>query len=433
MRRQLLLTVAAATLVVLVAFLLPLAWVVRSSAADRATSEATLGVQPIAAVLGTLPPSQISLVVDAVRGRLGEPVTVYLPDGTTLGDSRPLTDSVRLARLQNAFSADLSGGGREILIPITSAGTVSNAQGETTVIRVEIPGSKLTQGVGKTWLWLCVLGLALLLLALLVADRLARSYLRPVHALTDTATRLGAGDLEARLTPGGPPEVKAAGIALNRLGGRIVDLLKAEREQVADLSHRLRTPLTAVRLDAEALTDPEERDRLGRGIAEVTRVVDQVISEVRRPVREGMVPGCDAAAVVSSRLVFWEVLADDTDRQVEQHVPDRPVPVRLVADDLADALDALLGNVFAHTPEGTPFRVDLKPHPAGGAELVVEDAGPGLPTVDVLSRGASGVGSSGLGLDIARRAAEASGGTLQVGRSRKGGARISVELGAPSS
>ena len=430
MRRQLLLTVAAATLVVLVAFLLPLAWVVRSSAADRATSEATLGVQPIAAVLGSIPTEQVALVVDAVRGRLGEPVSVFLPDGTVLGDQRPLSDSVRLAREKNAFTADLPGGGREVLIPITTG--TAGAADETTVIRAEIPASRLTQGVARTWLGLGVLGLVLLGIALLVADRLARSFLVPLHALTDTATRLGAGELEARVDPAGPPEVAAAGTALNRLGGRIVDLLKAEREQVADLSHRLRTPLTALRLDAESLSDGEERERLSRDVAELSRVVDQVISEVRRPVREGLVPGCDAAAVVRARLGFWEVLAEDTDRAIEQHVPSEAVPVRLVGSDLADALDAMLGNVFAHTPDGTPFRVELRPHPGGGAQLVVEDAGPGLPPVDVLARGASGGGSSGLGLDIVRRAAEASGGSLLLGRGRHGGARVAVELGAPA-
>jgi signal transduction histidine kinase len=424
-RRQILLTVAASTLVVLVAFLVPLAWLVRSSAADRATSEATLGVQPIAAVAGTLPVDQLQLVVAAVRGRLGEAVTVFLPDGSEVGDQRLAGDSVRLARRQTAFSADLPGGGREILIPVTSA------TGGTTVVRVEIPASRLAQGVSNAWFVLGLLGLVLLALALLVADRVARSLLVPMHALTETASRLGAGDLDARVVPSGPAEVAAAGRALNRLGGRIVDLLRAEREQVADLSHRLRTPLSALRLDAEGLRDEEERDRLGRDVAGLTRVVDQVITEARRPVREGVTPTCDAAAVVATRIAFWQVLADDTDRTVSVRLDPGPIPVAVVEADLADAVDAVLGNVFAHTPDGTPFSVELTRVPGRGCRLVVEDAGPGLPFHDVVSRGSSGGGSSGLGLDIARRSAEASGGRLSLLTGERGGVRVVVYLGPP--
>ena len=95
-------------------------------------------------------------------------------------------------------------------------------------------------------------------------------------------------------------------------------------------------------------------------------------------------------------------------------------------------MDALLGNVFAHTPDGTSFAVRLAPRPGGGALLVVADAGPGLPQGSpALRRGASGAGSTGLGLDIARRGAEQAGGGLAVGRSTAGGLEVLVELGPP--
>ena len=425
MRRQILLTVAASTIVVLFAFLFPLAWLVRSSAADRATSEATLGVQPIAAVVNTLSVSDLTLVVSAVRGRLGDSISVFLPDGQVIGDPHPVTDSIRLAKTQTAFSADLADGGRELLIPVTSSNR------STTVVRVEIPAAHLTKGVALSWLALGLLGLALLTLVLLVADRLARSFLGPLHALTETTSRLGAGDLGARVVPAGPPEVAAAGSALNRLGGRIGELLAAEREEVADLSHRLRTPLTALRLDTENLRDEEERERLGRDVAGLTRVVDQVISEARRPVREGVTVVCDATAVVTARAAFWQVLAEDTERIVTLRIDPGPIRARLLADDLSHVVDALLGNVFAHTPDGTAFGIDVSRLPGGGCRLVIYDAGPGLPGEDVIARGTSGRGSSGLGLDIARRGAEASGGRLSAQLGAAGGTRVVVDLGPP--
>jgi signal transduction histidine kinase len=421
-----LLTVAASTLVVLAAFLVPLAWLIRSSTADRATSEATVGVQPLAAVVGVSDAATIRLAVQQVRSAVREPVTVFLGDGQVLGDQRPRTDSVRLAALGRAFSADLPDGGREVLIPV-----IGRPEG-TAVVRVEIPAATLTNGVKTAWLVLGALGVALLALALFVADRLARSFLRPVHSLTETAARLGAGDLSARVRPGGPPEVAEAGRAVNRLGSRIDGLLRAERETVADLSHRLRTPVTALRLDADDLRDPEERERLSRDVAELSRTVDQLISEARRPVREGVTASCDAVAVVGDRAAFWQVLAEDTDRRMDVERPSQGVRVRLAAADLADAVDALLGNVFAHTPDGTRVLVRLLPRPDGGALLIVEDEGPGLPGPQMLRRGESTAGSSGLGLDIVRRSAEASGGSLRLAAGRTGGLRVLMELGPPT-
>ena len=422
-----LLTVAASTLVVLAAFLVPLAWLIRSSTADRATSEATTGIQPLAAVVEVSDTATIKIAVEQVRSALHEPVTVYLGDGTILGDPRPRSDSIRLAALGRAFSANLPGGDREILIPV-----LGRPDGSA-VIRVEVPAAALTRGVAAAWLALGGLAVALLALALLVADRLARSFLRPVPSLTATATRLGAGDLTARVRAGGPPEVAEAGLAVNRLAHRIDALLRAERETVADLSHRLRTPLTALRLDTDDLRDSEERERMSLDVAELSRAVDQLISEARRPVREGVTASCDAAVVLRDRAAFWRVLADDTERRMDVELNAATAPVRLAAADLADALDALLGNVFAHTPDGTPLLVRLLPRPYGGALVVIEDEGPGLPGPEVVRRGESRAGSSGLGLDIARRSAEASGGGLRLAAGKDGrGVRALLELGPPA-
>jgi signal transduction histidine kinase len=424
-RRQLLLTVAASTLVVLAAFFVPLAWLIRSSTADRAVSAATVGVQPLAAIAGVADEATLALVVTQVRSTVGDPVTVFLGDGTVLGDQRPMSASVKLAQSGRAFSADLPDGGREVLIPVQG-----RADG-TAVVRVEIPGSSLHAGVTRAWLLLGALGLALLGLALVVADALARSFLRPLYQLTDTVTRLGTGDLSAQVHPGGPPEVAEAGRAVNRLARRIDALLTAERESVADLSHRLRTPVSALRLDAEDLHDPVERDRLTGDVADLSRAVDRLIDEARRPMREGVRAECDAVEVVRSRCAFWTVLAEDTDRRMTVQVPDDRLMVRLAVADLANAVDALLENVFAHTPEGTALHVRLMARPDGGALLVVEDEGSGLPGPEVLRRGESTAGSTGLGLDIVRRSAEASGGGLRLADGATGGLRVLLELGAP--
>ncbi len=143
---------------------------------------------------------------------------------------------------------------------------------------------------------------------------------------------------------------------------------------------------------------------------------------------------CDAAAVVAERVAFWSVLAEDTERAVTVEVAHGPLPVALGKPDLEAVVDALLGNVFAHTPDGTAFAVELAARRDGGARLVVADSGTGLPAgVDPTGRGASGAGSTGLGLDIARRAAAQAGGAFALDRPPSGGLRVVLDLGSPAS
>ena len=138
----------------------------------------------------------------------------------------------------------------------------------------------------------------------------------------------------------------------------------------------------------------------------------------------------DGAVDRSDQVAFWAVLAEDTERDVTVDVAPGPLPVALSTADLEACVDALLGNVFAHTPNGTPFHVGLSVMDSG-ARLTVADAGPGLPDPGMLLRGVSGAGSSGLGLDIVRRAAERTGGEVRFDRSDAGGLRVVVDLLGP--
>ena len=158
------------------------------------------------------------------------------------------------------------------------------------------------------------------------------------------------------------------------------------------------------------------------------RTVDAIVKEARRPVLASVGRSCDAAEVVRDRVGFWSALAADQEREVRVEVPDVPVPAAIDATELADVLDVLLDNVFAHTPEGTALEVALSRDSAGAVRLEVIDAGPGLADPALTERGASGAGSTGLGLDIVRRAAAAAGGELLIRRGLRGGTVAIVTL-----
>jgi signal transduction histidine kinase len=216
------------------------------------------------------------------------------------------------------------------------------------------------------------------------------------------------------------------GQALNQLAERIEDLVAAERENVADLGHRLRTPLTALRIDAEMITDPALAARLGEHIDHLQRSVDTVVREARRTVREPLPAGCDLAAVASGRAAFWTPLAEDQGRALSVRVASGsgPFPVPVAEADLTEAIDTALDNVFAHTPDGSPIAIVVG-HEGSDVVLAVEDAGPGLPEA-YAGRGVSGTGSTGLGLSIITRIVEHSGGRLDLRPSALGGLSVAM-------
>ncbi|NAS24480.1 HAMP domain-containing protein [Herbidospora sp. NEAU-GS84] len=403
MRSRLALLVAATTSLVLVAMLVPLALLVRATAENNAITQATAEAQSVGAVIGTVDEATLALAVSRAEAAGGHDVAVFPPG------ARPVSEAVELARRGRSFTAVSPGGGREVLVAV-------QGPGGTSVVQVVLTPGDLTRGVGETWLGLLLLGVVLIGLGVALADRLAVAITRPMTALARVSHRLAGGDLEARAVPGGPPEVRSAGLALNHLAGRIGELLAEERETVADISHRLRTPLTGLRLEAESLRDPAEADRIAARVDALEKAVTSVILDARRRTREK--GSCDAAMVVRERAEFWSVLAEEQERAFSVTVPPGPVEVPVSAPDLAAALDALFENVFAHTDEGVSFSVRLTPR-----DLVVEDDGPGFGPA-ALERGHSGAGSTGLGLDIVRRTVP----KTRLERSPGGGARVVLTL-----
>ncbi len=425
MRLRVILLVLAVGSLMLVSFMLPLALLLRAFAADNAISGATIRAQFMAPLVATLSGQDLAIAVDRVNQQNPtEPVTVFLPSGRRLGADVPWSsDGVQLATDGRSFPEQAPGG---VAIYVAVQGLSDG----TAVIRIFVPDAQLRRGVAHSWLLLGLVAVGLLGMAVIVAAQLTRSLVRPLRNVALAAEQLTGGDLEARAPVDGPPEIRQVSTGLNRLAERIAELLTHERETLADLSHRLRTPLTALRIDAEMLSGDEEL--MNRVIADVdtlTRTVNEIIGEARRPSANSNGGTCDAGVVVRERASYWRALAEDQERWMTVDLPPHSLPVRVATPDLAACLDILLENVFAHTPEGTAFSVRASARAGGGAWLVVSDNGPGFSHPDVARRGESSAGSTGLGLDIAGRIAENSGGTLTLGRSPHGGAAVTIGLG----
>jgi signal transduction histidine kinase len=409
----------SSTAMVALAFVIPLGLLVRTLAEDRALTEARQLAQLLAPALATGGDAALTVALQTAESASDDLVTVFRADGQVLGAPAVADALVERARGGEAFTEDLAGS-RVLLTPLLEA------DGRTAVVRVEVPGDRLTAGVIPAWAVMLGLGAALVAGAVVLADRLARAVVEPATEAAAAARALAGGDRGARAPVSGPPEIADLAAALNTLADRIEALLTAEREAAADLSHRLRTPLTVLRLDVEALEASPRTGRIAADLDALEREVDRVIRDARRTPAATTVT-VDAAAVVGGRVRFWAALAEEEGRHWSLDDPPTPAPVAAPADELEAAVDALLGNVFAHTPDGTGFSVAIR---IDGRQVlvVVSDEGPGFGDHAVLDRGVSAGGSTGLGLDIARRTAERHGGGLELGSSDGGGARVTLRL-----
>lgn len=410
---------------VVIAFLVPLAILVGALAFDRAVTRAEREAESVARLVAVLSPSAGTTGAALTIGeeRLTEiGASMILPDGTVFGITVPPAEDLSVPLGGSAYRASVEAG-EAVYLP------VAQANGEITVVRVIAPHEDLTSGVRRSWFILAGLGAILVGLAVLAADRFSRSIVGPVRDLSDTAVRLKGGDFSARVDPAGPPEIEEVGAEFNQLAEQVEHLLQAERETAADLAHRLRTPLTAAKLDAEALPEDESRDRLLEDLDEMERTVDFIIGEGRRPVRTEVDPGCDLAVVVADRAAFWSPLSEEQDRAFSTGIEVAHAHVAVPEVDAGVMIDALLENVFAHTDERVPMAIRLTSPDVASVLLEVEDGGGGLVDEGVVERGASTGDSTGLGLDIARRTAEASGGSFDLAEPGSlGGARVTVLL-----
>ena len=425
MRRRLALVFVALAVMLAIGFLVPLGRSVSSQARLRALAGAQSDARGVATALaavagstGELPGmAEVEFVLEAFNS---SDLMVLMADGSIIG-SGP-SDTVALAsEATGSVVAEVADGALAI-VPVTFG-----SAGRQLVVTAFVDDDTLREGVGSSWLILAALGLIVVLGAVPLADRLATSIVRPVQDLSDAAHRWAGGDLSARVVPGGPDEVAESGRAFNQLAERLTDLLAAERERIADLSHRLRTPIAALRLQAESVADPTERDALIGDIAHLEGEVTALIEDVRRS-ESAEATICDLPAVVAQRMGFWRVVASAQQRTVEAELDETtPVLVNLPAADVLTVLDNLVQNVLTHTVAGVGFTVSVS---GGPPQLTISDEGDGLQSADVFERGSSS-GGSGLGLDIVRRVAEASGGGVTVGESA--GATIVVRFGQPVS
>jgi signal transduction histidine kinase len=262
-----------------------------------------------------------------------------------------------------------------------------------------------------------------------------RRRLKEVQAATE---RLGAGDLTARAPQYGGDEVAALATSFNQMAEELTHRARAlessdraRRQLLADVSHELMTPLTAMRGYIETLAmaelqlDPPTRQRYMRIVTEETHRLEQIIGDLLELAR------LEGGMTLRREQVDVETVFERVAARHEREIEGRGI--RLVTDvhpaagvvpgdpdRLEQALQNLAANALRHTPDGGEIRLTAEWR-EGGVRITVRDSGPGIPPEHLplifdrfykADAARKAAGGSGLGLSIVKTIVERHGGTI---------------------
>ena len=311
-----------------------------------------------------------------------------------------------------------------VAVPASSGAKVTGA------VRITYPTSSVDSRILRYRLMLLAIGGIVLVAATLVGLRFASWVSAPLARLETVAAEAGAGDLSTRAAEEGPPEVRSLAAAFNHMIGELEQLVRSQEEFVADASHQLRTPLTALRLRLENLggdVNDSARPDLERALEEVerlSRLVDGLLALARAEVSP--LERVNLASLVDERIEAWSTLAAEQGVKLEASVTGM---ASVGADRLGQALENLISNALAVSPQGGTVLVS-----GSRGELHVIDQGPGLSeeererAFDRFWRGGKSGTGSGLGLAIVKRLIEIDGGTVELRAAPEGGLDAVIHL-----
>ncbi|MFV0133261.1 ATP-binding protein [Streptomyces sp. HMX87] len=307
------------------------------------------------------------------------------------------------------------------------------------VVVTDSPTDSMRSRTLHSWLIIGAGELAAMLLAVGAALRLTGWVLRPVRVLDATTHDIATGRLKSRVAPaGGPPELRRLAKSFNEMADHVEDVLEQQRAFVADASHQLRNPLSALllRIELLALELPEGHEEIASVKTEgkrLARVLDDLLDLALAEHAEPDLRLTDIGALAAERVAAWVPTAEAKGVRLVGDCP--PTTAWTDPVTLSSALDAVIDNAVKFTPQDETVRVEVASRGADST-VVVTDHGPGL-TDEELSRigdrfWRSGrhqnVKGSGLGLSICRALLAASGGGIAYDHHEPRGLKVTVTV-----
>jgi signal transduction histidine kinase len=444
MARRIVLTMLTLVSALLITSVAPLGLITTGREQDSFRMETFLSAQTLAAAAGKRLSEHATgpaLAASLLHARLaGDEIWVYdaadqlVTRIGTGGEGPPVPRATVMAVLRNGGSS-VSRFGGELQVTV-SVGTLSGGHPAGALVLARSTG-ELNGHLRMLWVWLIVVAATGLLTAAIVAVLFARWVGRPLSDLDAAAQRLGDGALETRSATGhGPPEVRRLALTFNSMAGRLEALVHGNRAMMADVSHQLRTPLAALRLrldllsqDAHQATASELAAAQGE-IARLSRLVDGLLAIARAENAVGKPVEVAVDAVIQDRAAAWRPVAKERGVELTTECPG-PVRAELRDGHLEQILDNLLANALDAVPSGGHIRVSAAVT-GQSAMVTVADDGPGMGRQQreaAFRRFAStSPAGAGLGLAIVHRLVTSNGGAAALSDTPGGGLTVTLDL-----
>lgn len=308
-------------------------------------------------------------------------------------------------------------------------------------VQISYPTGAIDEEVWEIWTVRAMLAVGILAVAAVLGAVAVRRLTRPLRELHAMAGRLGDGDLTARAPVTGPPEMQTLARTLNSGAERIESLIAAQQVFVADASHQLRTPLTALRLSLDNIADcvddatvREDVEQAASEVVRMNRLVDGLLALARADATSGLTEPVRLPEVIEQRLAVWR--AEAVERGIRFALTgayDGEPLVSAGSGHVEQVLDNVLSNALAVSPDGATIGVGIQ---ASGDAIAVEvhDEGPGMSADEKAraldrfwrGRGLTGGSGSGLGLAIVRQLVTDDGGSVVLDDAPTGGLCVRI-------
>ncbi|MDX3234787.1 HAMP domain-containing sensor histidine kinase [Streptomyces sp. ME03-5709C] len=310
------------------------------------------------------------------------------------------------------------------------------------VVLTDSPTGAMRSRVLRGWLLLAAGELAAMIVAVMAAFRLAGWVLRPVRVLDRVTHDIATGRMKSRVAvSGGPPELRRLARSFNEMANNVEAVLDQQRAFVADASHQLRNPLSALllRIELLGLELPDGHAEIASVQEEGKRlasVLDDLLGLATAEHAEANLALTDVAALAAERVEAWRPVAERDGVELRYA---GAAAVTGWADPVAlsSALDAVIDNAVKFTPSGGRVCVSTGPRGRPGVvDVTVADGGPGL-SEDELGRVGDrfwrsprhqNVDGSGLGLSIARVLLSQGGGSIAYAPNEPHGLRVTLTV-----
>ena len=312
---------------------------------------------------------------------------------------------------------------------------VLNGRRTLGVVRITFPASAVDDAVSARIRGISTVAGITLLVAALVALIIATGVTRRLTKLRQVTEEFSNGNFSVRAElSGGAPEIQSLARSFNKMADQLERLIAQQRAFAADASHQLRTPLTALTLRLErvsellALDPVAAADRLDAAMIEtdrLQRLVEGLLVLSRSEAKAVDTTKQDASAFARDRAENWDALAAEQGVAIALTIP-KVAYVQAISGAVEQVIDNYIDNALEVAPEGSTITISISVDP-DFTKISVLDEGPGLPPADLARafnrfwRARSDAHGSGIGLAIVDRLVDASGGRAElVNRSPSG-------------